>query len=586
MRGETNYWQRRTLTRRRFAGTAATAGTGLAGLALVGCGGDDDTKGKAGGVTSASGAATASASSPQAAQPKQGGDLFLASGAVSTQSMDPHTTLNLSFTHWSLIANKFITPDRQKLEPLKGELVESWEQPDKTTLTLKVRQGVKYHEGHLTNGRAFTAQDVAYNLLRIAAKLPEDDKRKAQFQRAGTLQNLDKAEAVDDRTVRVTLSAPNSQFLNGIADWRNWPVPREVPEKDVDFKDVKNFSGTGPFMVESWDASTMSGKYVRNPNYWKQGQPYVNSVQQVQLPDAAASLAAFITGKVTYIDAFGAERRADIEKGKPDAKILAWEHTGWEYIRLDQRKEQFKDPRVRRAIFLALDFEEMLTANYGKGQFWDFTGPLVSGFPGTWSTDDLKKMAGWKDQSADVAEAKKLIEAAGFADGNGLSFAITPYLLSGYWYDLGIYAKDRLEKVFPKMKISTRTTSDAGEFARWLGTGDYEAISYGSFPPPSPVLEANLHYRSGGSRNYTKFNDADVDRLIDGALSEYDSAARGKLLGELQQKLLDSIFVMPVGKRRTVYAHQPNLRGFAEWVGPGTYEGYNVAFSADSVWFA
>jgi peptide/nickel transport system substrate-binding protein len=566
-----------------MAGGAA-AGAGLAGLTLVGCGDDDSGGGKTPAASSPAAGASAAAS-PAAAAPKKGGELVLGSGTPSTQSLDPQITLNLSFTHWSLITNKLISPDHKKLEPLQGELIEKWEQPDKSTLLFTVRQGVKFHEGHGTNGRAFTAEDVAFNLMRIAAKLPQDEKRKAAFQRSGTLQGMDKAEAVDEKTVKVTFATPNSQFLNGVADWRNWPVPKEVVDKDPDFKDPKNFSGTGPFMVDSWDATQAVGKYVANPNYWKKGQPYLASIQQVLLPDAAASMAAFLSGKTTYVDAMADDRRQTIQKSKPDAKIVNWEHTGWEYVRLNQSRDMFKDPRVRRAMFLGLNLEEMMVANYGKG-FFDLTGPLVSGFPGTWSSDDVKKLPGWANQTVDITEAKKLLEAAGFPDGKGITFQATPFGTSGPWYDNAIYAKDQLEKAFPQIKIQIRQTSDTGEFSRWLAGGDYDLIAYGSFPPPSAVLEANLHYRTGGSRNYTKFSDPDVDRLIDNSLTEFDNTARAKLMGELQQRLLDNIFAIPIGKRRGVFAQQPYVRGFEEWVGVGTFESYNPAFSCDSVWFA
>src|SRR6185503_7616347 len=95
--------------------------------------------------------------------------------------------------------------------------------------------------------------DLAFNINRIAGKLNPD--QVARFQRRSTLPNLDKAQAVDATTVRVSLTAPSSSFLTGLADFRNNIVPKDFVESALDdFKDATKLVGTGAFTIDSYDA--------------------------------------------------------------------------------------------------------------------------------------------------------------------------------------------------------------------------------------------------------------------------------------------------------------------------------------------
>ncbi|MGH2588762.1 MAG: ABC transporter substrate-binding protein [Dehalococcoidia bacterium] len=556
----------------------AIAGAGSAAAFLAACGGDGDDRDEG----SAAPAGTAGAAS--GGTPKKGGELELAVGDPGSQSLDPHITLNAAMFYWGLISNLMAYSDPQKLEPIRPGLVESWEQIAKDTIILHTRPGVTFHgDGKITNGRALTAKDIAYTINRIYGLY--DQPRLAQFQRRSDFAGMDKAEAVDERDVRVSFKEPNSSFFNGLADWRNWVVPEELVQKDPNFKDPQDWTSTGPFILDSWDSSTQTGRYVRNPNYWEPDQPHLAGVQQIQFPDAAGSMSAFLSGKLDFRSAFSEEDRNQITKGRPDATIVSWEHSGWEYVRINQARGSFGDVRVRKAIFLALNYPELLDANYGKG-YWDFTGPLVSGYPGAWTSAEAGAMPGWNPatKQQDIAEAKKLMEAAGFPNG-GIEFSIVPSAGAGSaWNNNGIRTKDQLERVFPAIKVTIKEPADSAGFARSLGTGDYDVTTYGSFPPPSVLLEATLHYRTGAGRNYTKFSDAEVDRLIDAGNQEFDTAARNGIVGELQKRLLETVFAIPLGKRKGVFAHSAKVQGFSDFSGPGTFESYDPFFAAKQIW--
>lgn len=575
------------MTRRRFLVRGAVAGSGIAALPLVGCGEDDESTSTPG-TTTSSGASpstgTASASaSPDAKAVKRGGQVVLSVGASGAQPMDPHTSLNKAFTYWGLIGDRFLNPDPKTVIPLSPALVEAWEQPDASTIILTARQGAKWHEGKTTNGRAFTADDIAYNLNRIAGKF--DAARIGLFQRASLLAGLDKTEVVDGSKVKVTLSRPNAAFLMGLADFRQYAVAKEQVDKDPDFQQVANFSGTGPFIVQTYDDSSSTGTYDANKAYWRTGEPYVDKIKQVQLVDSTAAAAAFVSKQVA-LAAMNVNNEPIIKAGRSDYKRVSWEHSGWDYFRLNQKRGQFTDPRVRKAIHLAINREELGDTGYGPGN-WDYTGLLPSGFPGAFTADEIKKLAGFNPstKAADIAEGLKLLEAAGFPKGKGVSFVATPSA-TGKLHDDVIRIKDQLDKAYPDMNVTIKEPADAAEFAKNLGTGEYDAINYVSFPAPDAGLEANQHFGLTGARNYTKYNNPEVEALIQKTFSELDTRAREAAIREIQQKLQDDVFAIATNKNRPLYAVDNKLDGFDGVHGPGTAGAYDVQDYARLLWLS
>lgn len=587
-------------TRRRFLASAAVGGAGFTAAALMACSGS--TSNNNGATNNRASSPGGAAASPRAAggspvvaasagssegTPKQGGTYILDSAVPSTEPPDPHTSLNRAFFYWGLMSDKLLDQDHAGVEPIHGSLVEGWEQPDPTTLVFHTRQGVTWHEGKVTNGRAFAASDVTFNIQRIAGLL--NPERKAQFQRAGELVNLDKAETVDDKNTKVTLSAPNAYFLNGLADFRDFVVPPELVQADPNFQNYTNFAGTGPFVIDTYDSLTGNATFKANTKYWKKGLPYLSGVQMLNFADAASDLAAFVAGKtsVVFSNASSSTNRKTITQQRPDAKIVSWPFVSWNYLRFNQTFGALSDQRVRQALFLGLSYKEMNDAVLDPN-FWNFTGPLPAGFPGAWTADEVQKMPGFNPSTRqqDLANAQKMMAAAGYQNGKGVAFEIftaTGAGSSGY----APIMQDQLGKAFPDIKVTIREAKDSAEFATTLGKGTYQTVLYISYPAPSPGLEANLHFHSGGSRNYTGFKDADVDALIDKSFSQLDATARSQSVGQLQQKLLDLMWAIPTNEPKVVTATDPKLRGFAAYAGgPGTNGAYDCMVAASQLWFA
>ncbi len=552
---------RRHTRRRLLAGSAGAAG--LAGLFLIACGGGDNKNQNQGqGSNAPGGGAAASGTAAAAGQPKRGGT-FNMPGAAFTDILDPHRSQAEAAGLFSFIGNEGlrISADGKQLEPT---LVEKWEIPgDGTEIVLHARQGVKWHNRAPVNGRAFTAEDIAYNMQRIAGKL--DPSRLASYQRRSTLPNLESVTAVDASTVKVKLSAPHSGFLRGLAHERNYFIPKELVDAQQDkWSDPMTLVGTGPWMFESYQKD-VKAVLKPNPDYWEKGKPYMDGIEQVTLPDRVSALSAFSQGKTDQFDLVNKTERETLAKTFKDAQPVTWDFAQWDHFRFNATRKPFNDPRVRQALQLVMNFKEWADNYYGDG-FWKFTGPLAAAFPEAISSEEIAKLPGFNPatKDADIKTAKDLMSAAGYPDGN-FAFKFYFYAGAGYpWQDYAIREQDTLKKIWPAMNPAIDIAPDGGTYGTRQVQGDFDVVVYNIVCAPDAVLDLSDHYRSNGSRNYGKFNDPQVDQLLDKAAGQLDTNARAATLKDVQNVLLKQMYIITFNQQKMVEYVSPRLRGLQD----------------------
>jgi len=236
---------------------------------------------------------------------------------------------------------------------LTGQLCESWEFKNDTTVTYHIRKGVHWWDKPPMNGRELTADDVAWGITRLWTKGvhtvigPADEK-------------LIKATAVDKYTVELEFPAP-ALGMGGIIYSGAWAyiVPREVVEKYGDMKNWKNVCGTGAFMLTDYvPGSTMT--YQKNPNYWgydpihpENRLPYVDTCKQLIITDASTQVAALRTAKIDFSlninPPLSLEDSVLLIKQHPELKYRTLNGTDNQlYFRVDKQDLPFKDIRVRQ----------------------------------------------------------------------------------------------------------------------------------------------------------------------------------------------------------------------------------------------
>ena len=558
-------------SRRRLLAGTGTAG--MAGLFLAACGGSTSNNSNknsapAGGSSAApSGGTAAAGGSPAAAgtaaasataQIKRGGT-FKDDLPVLTDVLDPHRSTASAASYFDLIGNEAfrIFPDGKQIEPV---LVEKYEVPgDGTQIFLHARAGVKWHNRPPTNGRAFEAKDIVFNLMRIAGKL--DPQHAAAYQRRSTLPNLDSVTAVDATTAQVKLTAPHSGFIRGLAAERNQFVPQELVDAQGDrWNDPSTFVGTGAFYFDTYQKD-VKAVLKANPDYWEKGKPYLDGIEQYPVSaDRLSFLSAFSQGQVDHFSSVTKSERDTLAKTFKGAQQVAWNFAGWDHFRFNVTRKPFGDPRVRQALQLVLDYKTMADGYYGDG-YWDYTGPVAIAFPEAIPAGDIVKLPGWNPatKAQDTKTAKDLMTAAGYPDGN-FSFKVFYSGTSDYMYK-AIAAIDNWKTVWPAMGVTADPAPDGATFGTKENNGDFDMISYVIYPVPDALLDMQDNYSSNGGRNYGKYKDDQLDKLLDQAALQLDYNARAVTLKQIQDLLISAQACITTDQAKQVEYLSAKIRG-------------------------
>ena len=579
----------RDISRRTMLEGAGIGALGLAGAALLGCGGSAPRSSSEGGAAkpgseSVSGA-TRGQGLPMVAPKVDGkvkpGGTFTAALLTTPKQHDMHTAL--ASTIWHTIGDRAIEP-HPVTNQLLPHLFASWEvaDPTGTTLICKMNPKAFIHDMPPWNGRLFNAEDAAWNLMRIGGQFAEKEKIPlASFQRASMVANITKAEAVDASTVKVTLSRPNNAFFNGLTENRVPFMPKEMV--DIGFKEPLQMGGTGPFQVTEWvnDQKTSFKKFAK---YFRPNEPYFDTYKQIALPDTAATQAAWASGQTQILSTPTPELITTFRKAKPDANLYTWVDQNWQHIRMSVEYAPFKDFRVRKGLFLAGDYKSMADGFYGDG--WAFQAALNPMFPEAWGPDKVRSQSGYNPdtKAKDIAEGAKMLAAAGYPNGKGIDFELIFQNPSDNNRENATRFQAQITTAFPDIKFRLKPYPDSATFSVPQAEGKFQMLSYTITCAPDAVLEFTSQYHSKGSRNYGHFNEPALDTLMDKAIVELNKDARTKLLDEAQQKFMDEWMPMYVLYAQPVKNMvQGNIGGYDTTA--GITFGYGGLTKVDRWWY-
>ncbi len=416
---ENNYWTRRLsssrLSRRRFVGGAAVAGVGAAGLGLVGCGDDDDTGGSP--TEAPAGSPTAAASpTPAAAQPKPGGVARFSSANATYDTFDASRSRFTPFaTIIGLTMQRVVHWDSFAEGRIGGGLAESWEPTDPTTYVFKLRPNSYFHDKAPVNGRAATAEDIKFHIERNKAGVTQDGTADPNFYRKNDYQIVDKAEVVDDMSLKVTLARPSPFFLNLLAQsYEGIQAPEAVRQFETQYSqwNAAQIIGTGPYVMTEFNAEGR-GKFKKFDKFT--GTTYLDGLSYVPLfTDQAAQQSAF---EQKQVDAFAPasvpvlndlrERFKDKILDRPafSANPIAGTYYGG--------AAPWNDPNLIGAIFKAYDRRQLIQ------QFHGGRGAMAGNVPPTQAAfgideGELVTFDGYKeDRDKEITEARAMWAAGG-----------------------------------------------------------------------------------------------------------------------------------------------------------------------------
>jgi ABC-type transport system substrate-binding protein len=427
-----DYWA--TINENRVSRRRALAGTlvGSAGAAfLVACGGGE---GKDSGPKQPA-SSLINPVTDETKSLKRGG--VIKSSQPVPLSLDPHQTSAGVLHIWHNYSPLFKVVEGHLTRAsgdMEGEVAESWElSPDKLTLTVKMSKDVAFAPLAPVNGRILDAEDVAFSWKRWNATSPRRSELSNEANPAAPITSL---TAVDKDTVVIKLKEPVSTILTRLAG--EFPglffiVPKEAENQaTLDLRQVG--AGSGPYYLSNIVQSA-STSYKRNPGFKKdkRGVPYADQVDYADLPEYAAQLAQFKAGNIydTFFN-FRAEDVLPAKKDVPEIDITPTEVSGLILRALFgfASDSPMKDDRARQAYVMTWDRDLFLDVAYNVPKFKEGglpvetvveSGVWAGAWKGWWLDPRGKDFGpNTKFFKNDIAEAKKLMAAAGLASGTDL----------------------------------------------------------------------------------------------------------------------------------------------------------------------
>ena len=613
---QSSYWsnvlQRRVGRRRAITATAATAG---AAAFLAACGGDEDdapasTGGSTGGSTGATGSGATGATGTTGATGGSTGSTGGSTGApqdsrLSTIDDGSETATRGGVMKWvqgneplhwdgqaqgqvqlniynglayeSLVRNKPGQGMPSSFNEVLPNLAESWEfNGDGTEITFKLRQGVKWQPVAPLDGRDFDAEDVVASIARYTAG---NGNVAANMNERNPNAPILSVEATDSHTVVYKLKEPTSFIMQRLANMITGEVGGIYPREAGDgFDPAARPIGTGGYMLDEHVPSSRI-VFKKNPLYWNDDAAFPDAIEIPIISEYATWLAQMRTGAI-YAPAGGnnSVRPDDILPMKsdvPEINMYAYTRPNnnftpgftqrFGYLPINGAPSPFLDMRVRQAFSMGLDRDSYLDAFLNVSKF-EAEGLPVETFyytsmgyiPGvTLDPRDSSFGENAKYFEYNVEEARKLLDAAGFANGFsytnhwpntpafGAAFPQQVAVIESFNQDLGLTVEsDPLDYNLGYLP----------NFVTKRGQHEGVLIALGAVTSQSPVdYYVWRYYSKSGATSGSIFGDlgsgagegdAEVDSLIDAAKGELDGAGQVKILGDLQRYLAEKCYTV------------------------------------------
>jgi len=282
--------------------------------------------------------------------------LVVGSGTADAGKLDPHiasTTPDKGLLAWMFNGLVRIRPGQISPEFIEPDLAESWtSNPAGTEWTFKLRKGVQCHHGY----GEFTADDAVFSLKRAA--------NKATSSYSNDYSAIDKVEALDKYTVKITLKNPVAGFLGYVANVNGGQQVCKKAVEEMGENFAKKPIGTGPFMFSEYQPQQFV-KLVANKQYFR-GAPMLDEITFRYIPADSSRDLAFQSGELDMIYGKQDQTWMDRTAKLPGVKVVAMEPAELSVLSLNITVKPLDDIRVRQAIAYAID-RKAIVAFKGAG---------------------------------------------------------------------------------------------------------------------------------------------------------------------------------------------------------------------------
>lgn len=461
------------------------------------------------------------------------GGTLVAGISADPIGFDPHKTS--AYSSFEVLENVYDTLVQVAYD-LRPEpaLAEYWAiSEDGLTWIFVLRSGVKFH-----NGRPLTAQDVKYSLERIMD--PETGSGAAW-----RLAAVESIETLGEQVVAIHLNYPYPGLLTKLGGYKGMAI---VAKENVEDGTINTHPlGTGPFeFVEHVPGDRVVLK--RNPNYWREGKPYLDRVTYKVIPDETVRVTGLLTEDVDWIDSVPPQRISEL-KAHEDLVVGETGGTAYWYIGVNLEHEPLGDKRVRQAIAYAIDRPEIAAAAK-----WEAATPNDSPIPeGSYWDAGYHPYLGHES----LEKAKELLTEAGYADGFEADVMVSTQ------YPETIRAAQALQAQLQPLGIELELR--VLEWGTWLeeeaaGNFDFYICGWIGNLDPDDYFYAQHH--TGEVFNFTGYSNPELDELLDQGRRETNPERRFEIYAQVQRITIDDAPYIYLYIPTVVHAWQPYVKGY------------------------
>ena len=473
-------------------------------------------------------------------------------------SLDPHKVE--SDVENNIISDLFeglvsVSPTGE-IEP---RLAEKWENKDNTVWTFHLRPGVTW-----SDGTAITAQDIVWSWQRLVSPLTASPYASypgnmhivngAEIAQGKKAPETLGVKALDDATFEVTLTQPNAAFLAMLAHPSLVPLDKVLISRYGDkWTKPEHMVTSGPYKLSQW---VVNERIVaeRNPRYWDNAHTVINKVTYLPISSETADVNRYKAGEIDIVYTVPINQFAQLKKTMGDQLDVSPQLATY-YYEFNTTRPPFNDPRVRRALNMALDKDIIAEKVMGQGQrpAWLISQPDIGGVK-----LHNPEYASWPRDKR-IAEAKKLLSEAGYNETHPLVFNLL-YNTSESHQRIAIAASSMWKKnlgVEAKLQNQEwKTMLDA------MHTHNFDAVRYAWIADYDDAATFLNNFRTGDSENTSQYSNPAYDEALRNAAKASDTTARGKFYQQAEDLLGQDVPAIPVYHYVRTHLVKPWVGGF------------------------
>lgn len=432
--------------------------------------------------------------------------------------------------------NALLVRNAKDATGVEPDLAEKWTiSDDGLVYRFTLRDNIKF-----SNGEPVTTKDVLFSLDRLM-----NDKRSV----FGSLYSVvSKVEAPDDKTIVITLKEKTTPFITYMGLFAAAILPADYVKNHYDTF-LEKPVGAGAFRLTEWKRGVKI-VMIKSPYYWEEGLPKLDQVEWHYVPDDTTRILKLQAGELDSIIFVPFNRIASLKKDK-NINVLLEKSSRMDHILINHTHAPLDNVKVRQALNLGIDVDAVVQAvTFGYGTVANSYIPAG----GMYYNKDNPKYG------YDPEKAKALLEEAGVKD---LELKYVVQSGDANYEQIAVIIQDQLAKIGVTVNIEKQETGQAWET---IVDGEYDLNSnYWTNDIIDPAQKTGFvlyGVEKDTLSYYTRYNNPEVNKLIENTLVESDAAKRKALYYQIQEQAFNDAHWINLYYSPFRNAARKNVKGF------------------------